>query len=90
MYALPDWSIWVLAVAVTALLVWFFVQVVLGFFRGTTALARLPRSWRAVMDAERMTRVRVPRWKRIARVVLVAAMIVLLGIALWRKFFGIA
>lgn len=91
MSALPDWTIWALAAAVTALLLIYFLAVGRAILTTARWLIEMIQNWpqirRAMVEAEvQSSGGRYPLWFRAARVFVVLAIIVLTGIMLWRLF----
>ena len=86
---MPDWTIWLLGVALVALFGWFFwhtASVMLDAGRRVVAtIQNWPQIRRAMVEAEVRSGGRYPFWFRAVRVLLILALIGLLALLLWRK-----
>jgi len=86
---LPDWTVWLLAVALLALFGWYFWHVATTMWHaGRSIIATIqdwPQTRRAMVEAEARNGGRYPFWFRAARVVLILALIGLLLLLMWRK-----
>ena len=86
----PDWTLWVLAAAVVALFVTYFVWTGGVLFSSARRLIDTVQNWpqirRAMVEAEAKAGGRYPFWYRAVRVLLVVAMIGLLAFYAWYKF----
>ena len=75
MSEIPNWTVWLLAAAVTALFVWFFwhtARSLLDWFASTVRTIRnWPQTRRAMVEAEVRAGGRYPWWYRAARMIIV-------------------
>jgi hypothetical protein len=85
----PDWTVWLLALAVCALFgffFWFVGAELLGYGRRLIdTIQNWPQIRRAMVEAEARSGGRYPFWFRAVRVFLVLAMIGLMVLLVWRK-----
>jgi type VI protein secretion system component VasF len=90
MNELPDWTIWVLAATVCALLVLFFWHTASIMLEAVRHLIGTIQNWpqirRAMVEAEVRAGGRYPLWFRLGRMFLILAMIGLMVLLVWRKF----
>jgi hypothetical protein len=86
----PDWTTWLLAAAVCALLLWYFWHTAASLFGYARRLVGTIQNWpqirRDMVAAEAKAGGRYPLWFRLVRVFLVLAMIGLMVLIVWRKF----
>jgi hypothetical protein len=86
---LPDWTVWLLAVALVALFGWFFWHVATSMLGAGRQIVATIQNWpqvrRAMADAEARSGGRYPFWFRAMRVLLILALIGLMLLLLWRK-----
>lgn len=84
-----DWFWWVVAAAVAALFIGYFVfagRTMLGHFLSlVSTIQNWPQTRRAMVEAEARAGGRHPFWLRAMRVSLVLATIGLMAIVIWRK-----
>jgi hypothetical protein len=87
---MTDWTTWLLAGAVLLLFAAFFWFTGVHMFDFTRRLVHTIQHWpeirRAMVEAEARAGGRYPLWYRLARVSLIAALIGLLVVVVWRKF----
>lgn len=85
-----DWLVWVLAIAVLSLFVayfWWSGRTIIASFRRLLQIVEdWPQTRRAMVEAEARSGGRHPLWLRLARVVVVLALVALVIIILWRRF----
>ncbi len=93
MSGVPDGTVWILAVLVAALFVWFFWTTGASLLRYARRLITTIQDWpeirRAMTEAEAQSGGRYPLWLRAVRVLLVLAMIGLVAVIVWRKIASI-
>jgi hypothetical protein len=86
----PDWTLWLLIVAVVALFGGYFIWVVRTMFGSFRRLIETIQNWpqtrRAMVEAEAKAGGRYPFWYRAVRVLLVVSLIGLLAFYAWYKF----
>jgi hypothetical protein len=86
----PDWTLWLLIVAVVALFGGYFIWVVRTMFGSFRRLIETIQNWpqtrRAMVEAEAKAGGRFPFWYRAVRVLLVVSLIGLLAFYAWYKF----
>ena len=84
-----DWFWWIVAAAVAALFIGYFVFVgreLFGHFRSlVNTIQNWPQTRRALVEAEARAGGRHPFWLRAVRVTLILATIGLVAVMLWRK-----
>ena len=89
MSELPDWTVWLLAVAVIALFGWFFWHTATAMLDAARLLIGTIQNWpqirRRMVEAEVRSGGRYPLWFRAVRAGLILALIGLLALLLWRK-----
>jgi hypothetical protein len=92
MSGMPDWTVWVIAVALIALFGFFFWHTGASLLRMSRALIGSIQNWpetrRAMTEAEAQSGGRYPLWYRAIRVSLVVSMIGLAALLIWRKVTG--
>jgi hypothetical protein len=86
---MPDWTVWLLAVALLALFGWFFWHTGAVMLDASRRLIGTIQNWpqirRAMVEAEVRSGGRYPFWFRAVRVTLILALIGLLLLLVWRK-----
>jgi hypothetical protein len=89
---MPDWTAWIIGLALAGLFGFFFWHTGLSLFRTTRALVSSIQNWpqtrRAMTEAEAKSGGRYPLWYRAIRVFLVVAMIAFAVLLVWRKLAG--
>ena len=92
MIDMPDWTVWLLALALVGLFGWYFWHtgsMMLEFTRRVVAtIQNWPEIRRAMAEAEAQSGGRYPLWFRAARVGLILALVCLLALLVWRKLAG--
>ena len=85
-----DWFWWIVAAAVAALFIGFFVYVGRELFAHVRSLVSTIQNWpqirRAMVEAEAKAGGRYPFWLRAVRATLILAMVGLMALLIWRKF----
>ena len=89
MSGFPDWTTWLLAVAVIALFAWFFwhtARSIWGWFvRMVRTIQTWPQTRRAMVEAEVRAGGRYPFWLRAARVLIVLFAVALVAYIIYRR-----
>lgn len=85
-----DWLLWLLAAGVAALFIGYFwwtgTSLINSFRRLVDIIQNWPQTRRAMVEAEARSGGRFPLWLRLARVVVILALIGLIAIIVWRRF----
>jgi len=85
----PDWIWWIVAAAVAALFIGYFVFVGRTLFGHMLAIVSTIQNWpqirRAMVDAEARSGGRYPFWLRAVRTTLILSMIGLMAYVVWRR-----
>jgi len=84
-----DWFWWIVAAAVAALFIGYFVFVGRALFGHMLSVVSTIQNWpqirRAMVEAEAKAGGRYPFWFRAIRVTLILAMVGLMALLIWRK-----
>ena len=85
----PDWTVWLLAIGVVALFVWFFWHTGAAMLNALKVLIHLietaPERRRAYAEAEARAGGRFPLWYRAGRVLALTALFALVAYIVWVK-----
>lgn len=89
---IPIWSVWLLALVVVGLVVWYFwhtAGLLLALSRRlVVTIQSWPETRRQLAEAEAQAGGRHPLWLRTVRFSLIATMVALCALLVWRKFGG--